>query len=96
MASAILPRARYSYCDVPDGMVVLKEIPKVPSPVASKGCKEDLEKIKQWDRTYRDSTRQLSVRAKSTKDNPGTMTLSAFGQRKLSNNAASLEDLTER
>ena len=59
-------------------MVVLKEIPKVPSPVASKGCKEDVEKIRQWDRTYGDSTRQLSVRAKSTKDNPGTMTRSAF------------------
>ena len=59
-------------------MVVLKEIPKVTSPVASKGCKEDVEKIRQWDRTYGDSTRQLSVRAKSTKDNPGTMTRSAF------------------
>ena len=49
-------------------MVVLKEIPQVPSPVASKACREDVEKIRQWDRTYGDSTRQLSVRAKSTKD----------------------------
>ena len=77
-------------------MVVLKEIPQVPSPVASKACKEDVEKIRQWDRTYGDSTRQLSVRAKSTKDNPGTMPISAFGQRKLPNNPASLEDLTEK
>ena len=40
--------SRYSYYDVPDGMVVFKEIPKVPSPVARKGCKED---IRQWART---------------------------------------------
>ena len=75
---------------------VLKEIPKVPSRVAREGCKEDVEKIRQWARTYGDSTRQLSVRAKSTKDNPGTLPISAYGRRKLSNNPASLEDLTER
>ena len=28
--------SRYSYYDVPDGMVVFKEIPKLPSPVARK------------------------------------------------------------
>ena len=77
-------------------MVILKEIPKVPSSVARKACKEDVEKIRQWDRTYGDSTRQLSVSAKSTKDDPGTMPISAFGQRKLPNNPASLEDLTEK
>ena len=38
--------SRYSYNDVSDGMVVFKEIPKVPSPVASKGCNEDVEKIR--------------------------------------------------
>ena len=75
---------------------ILKEIPKVPSRVAREGSKEDVEKIRQWARTYGDSTRQLSVRAKSTKDNPGTLPISAYGRRKLSNNPASLEDLTER
>ena len=54
-----------------------------------------MEKIRQWARTYGDSTRQLSVRAKSTKDNPGTSPISAYGRRKLPNNPASLEDLTE-
>ena len=75
---------------------ILKEIPKVPSRVAREGSKEDVEKIRQWARTYGDSTRQLSFRAKSTKDNPGTLPISAYGRRKLSNNPASLEDLTER
>ena len=88
--------SRYSYYDVPDGMVVFKEIPKVPSPVARKGCKEDVEKIRQWARTYGDSTRQLSVGAKSTKDNPGTLPIGAYGRRKVPNNPASLEDLAER
>ena len=77
-------------------MVVLKEIPKVPSPVARKACKEDVEKFRKWDRTYGDRTRQMSVSTKSSKDNPGTMPISAFGQRKLPNNPASLEDLTEK
>ena len=54
-----------------------------------------MEKIRQWARTYGDSTRQLSVRAKSTKDNPGTSPISAYGRRKLPNNPANLEDLTE-
>ena len=88
--------SRYSYCDVPDGMVVFKEIPKVSSPVARKGCKEDVENIRQWARTYGDSTLQLSVRAKSTKDNPGTLPISAYGRRRIPNNPASLEDVTER
>lgn len=34
--------------------------------------------------------------AKSTKDNPGTLPISAYGRRELPNNPASLEDLTER
>ena len=51
---------------------------------------------RQWARTYGDSARQLSVRAKSTKDNPGTLPISAYGLRKLPNNPASLEDFTER
>ena len=55
-----------------------------------------MEKIRQWARTYGDSTRQLSVRGKSTKDNPGTLPISTHGRRKLPNNPASLEDLTER
>ena len=37
--------------------------------------------------SYGDSTRQLSVRAKSTKDNPGTLPISAYGRRTLLNNS---------
>ena len=54
-----------------------------------------MEKIRQWARTYGDSTRQRSVRAKSN-PNPGALPISAYGRRKLPNNPASLEDLTER
>ena len=85
-----------SYYDVPEGMVVFEEIPKVPCPVTRKGRKEDVVKIRQRARTYGDSTRQLSVRAKSTKDNLGTLPISAYGRRALPNNPASLEDLAER
>ena len=75
-------------------MFSFEEIPKVPCPVTRKGSKEDVVKIRHWATTYGDSTRQLCVRAKSTKDNPGT---SAYGRRTLLNNPASLEDdLTER
>ena len=38
--------SRYSYYDVPDGMVVFKEIPKVPSPVA----REAKDAKKMWKR----------------------------------------------
>ena len=88
--------SRDSYYDVPEGMVVFEEIPKVPCPVTRKGRKEDVAKIREWARTYGDSTRQLSVRARSTKDNPGTLPISAYGRRTLPNNPASLDDLTER
>ena len=53
-------------------------------------------KIRHWATTYGDSTRQLSVRAKSTKDNPGTLPISAYGRRTLLNNPAPLEYLTKR
>ena len=95
VASAILPRDT-RIMTVLVGMVVFKEFPKVPWPVARKGCKEDVAKIRQWARPYGDSTRQLIVRGKSTKENPGTLPISAYGRRKLPNNPASLEDLTER
>ena len=36
---------------------------------------------------YGKATRQLSVRAKSTKDNPGTLLISAYGRRILGNNS---------
>ena len=55
-----------------------------------------MEKIRQWARTYGDSTRQLSVTEKSTKENPGTLPITAYGRRTLPNNPASLEDITER
>ena len=64
--------------------------------MARKGSKEDVIKIRRWATIYGDSTRQLSVIVKSTKDNPGTLLISAYGRRTLLNNPASLEDLTER
>jgi len=87
---------RDSYYDVPKGMFSFEDIPKVPCPVARKGSKEDVVKIRHQATTYGDSTRQLSIGAKSTKDNPGTLLISAYGQRTLLNNAAPLEDLTGR
>ena len=77
-------------------MFSFEEIPKVPCPVARKGSKEDVVKIRYWATTYGDSTRQLSVRAKSTKDNPGTLPISDYKRRTFLRNPAPLEDLTER
>ena len=59
------------------------------------GSKEHVAKIRRWATTYGNSTRQLSVRAKSTKDNPGTLPINAYGRWTLLN-PAPLEDLTER
>ena len=75
--------SRDSYYDVPEGMFSFKEIPTVPCPVARKGSSEDVAKITRWTTTYGDSTRQLSVREKSTKDNPGTLPISPYGRRTL-------------
>ena len=88
--------SRDSYYDVPEGMFSFEEIPKVPCPVARKGSQEDVLKIRHCATTYGDTTRQLSVRAKSTKDNLGTLPISAYGRRTLQNNPARLEDPTER
>ena len=85
---------RDSYYDVPEGMFSFQEIPKVSCPVAIKESKEDVAKIRRWATTYGDSTRQL--RAKSTKDNPGTLPISAYGERTLLKNPTPLEDLTEK
>ena len=75
---------------------MFEEIPQVPCPVTRKGRKEDVVKFRQCARTCGDNTRQLTVRAKSTNDNPGTLPNSACGRRTLPSNPASLEDLTER
>ena len=80
---------RDSYYDVPEGMFSFEEIPKVPCPVARKGSKEDVIKIRHWATTYGDSTRQLSVRAKSTKDNPGTLPISTDGRQTLPEQSSS-------
>ena len=75
--------SRDSYYDVPEGMLSFEEIPKVPCPVAGKGNSEDVAKIRRWATTYGDSTRQLSVRAKSSRDNRDTLPISAYGRRTL-------------
>ena len=77
-------------------MFGFEEILKVPCPVARKGSKEDVVKSRYWATTYGDGTRQLSVRAKSTKDNPGTLPISDYKRRTFLSNPAPLEDLTER
>ena len=45
--------------------------------------------LRKWAQHYGKATRQLSVRAKSTKDNPGTLPISAYGRRTSSTNPSS-------
>ena len=41
---------------------------------------QEVTELRKWAREYGKATRQLSVRAKSTKDNPGTLPISAYGR----------------
>ena len=45
--------------------------------------------LRKWTQEYGNSTRQLSVRAKSTKDNLGTLPISAYERRTLKTNPSS-------
>lgn len=88
---------RDSYYDVPEGMFRFEERRRsLALWQARKGSKEDVVKNRHWATTHGDSLRQLSIRTKSTKNNPGNLPISAYGRRTLPNNPVALEDLTEK
>ena len=75
-------------------MVAFDEMPKLPRPPKTPGSQGEVVLLRKWANEYGKATRQLSVRAKSTKDNPGTLPISAYGRRSLDNNPLmSLEDM---
>ena len=78
-----------SYYEVPDGLVSFGDLPKLPWPPKHPGTTQELTELRKWTQEYGKATRQLSVRAKSTKDNPGTLPISAYGRRLLTANPSS-------
>ena len=80
---------RRSYYEVPEGMVGFGDLPKIPRPTKRPGTSEEVAELRKWAQDYGKATRQLSVRAKSTKDNSGTLPISAYGRRTLSTNPSS-------
>jgi len=80
---------RRSYYDVPENVVSFEELPDIPRPSKHPGTQQDLSMMRKWAKEYGRSSRQLSVRTKSTKDNPGTLPISAYGRRNLSANPSS-------
>lgn len=88
--------SRGSYYEVPEGMVAFDEMPKIPRPPKTPGSQGDIELLRKWANDYGKATRQLSVRAKSTKDNPGTLPISAYRRCSLANNPLmSREDMRD-
>ena len=86
---------RESYYEVPDNMVSFETMGKKPRPTKRTGTHDDLLLLRKWENEYGRVTRELSVRAKSTKDNPGTFPISAYGRRTLgSNPLTSFEEIT--
>lgn len=61
---------RRSYYDIPENMVSFEELPDIPRPPKQNGTQQDLSTMRKWAKEYGRSSRQLTVRAKSTKDNP--------------------------
>ena len=68
---------RRSYYDVPENMVSFEELPDIPRPPKQNGTHQDLSTMRKWVKEYGRSSRQLTVCAKSTKDNPGTLPVTA-------------------
>lgn len=69
---------------------------KVPRPTKIPGNREDVLNLRKWAKEYGQATRQLSVRAKLTKDNPGTLPISAYGRRTLDRNPlTTLEEMRQ-
>ena len=60
---------RESYYEVPENMVSFETMAKIPRPPKRPGTQEDVLILRKWANEYGKATRQLSVRAKSTKDN---------------------------
>ena len=80
---------RRSYYDVPENMVSFEELPDIPRPPQQNGTQQDLSTMRKWAKQYGRSSRQLTVRAKSTKDNPGTLPVTGYGRRGLVGNPSS-------
>lgn len=57
---------------VPENMVLFKVMGKIPWPPERPGSQEDVLVLWEWANEYGKAIRQLSVQARSTKDNPGT------------------------
>lgn len=85
---------RRSYYDVPENMVSFEKLPDIPRPPKQNGTQQDLSTMRKWAKEYGRSSRQLTVRAKSTKDNPGTLPVTAYGRRGLvANPSSSLSEI---
>ena len=80
---------RRSYYEVPEGMVSFGDLPRIPRLMKHPGTAEEVSELRKWSHGYGKASRQLSVRAKSTKDNPGTLPISAYGRRTLTANPSS-------
>ena len=64
-------------------MVSFGDLPKLPRPPKHPGTTQEVNELRKWAQEYGKARRQLSVRVKSTKDNPGTLPISAYGRRVL-------------
>ena len=70
-------------------MVSFEDLPKLPRPTEHPGTTQEVTELSKWAQEYGKAMPQLSVRAKSTKDNPGTLPISAYGRRVLTANPSS-------
>ena len=70
-------------------MVSFGDLPKLPRPPKHPGTTQEVTELRKWAQEYGKATRHLSVRAKSTKDNPGTLPISAHGRPVLTANPSS-------
>ena len=61
-------------------MVSFEELPNIPGPSTPQATQQDLSRMRKWAKEYRRSLWQLTVRAKSTKDNLGTLPVTAYGR----------------
>ena len=79
---------------VPENMVSFEELPDIPRPPKQNSTQQDLSTMRKWAKQYGRSSRQLTVRAKSTKGNPGTLPVTGYGRRGLvANPSSSLSEI---
>ena len=77
-------------------MVSFEELPDIPRPPKQNGTQQDLSTMRKWAKQHGRSSRQLTVRTKSTKDNPGTLPVTAYGRRGLvANPSSSLSEIRD-